>query len=223
MKKTGNPTTRPPTTREERIQTRSAKRRAKQKEELRSAILSAAKDLFLAHGYEGFSLRQVAEEVGYSPTTIYLYFADKDELLLYVCLEGFQTFGAMLRTGYESSEKPKEKLIALSEQYFKFALENPVNYRVMFMQRTDIRSEKLPEGYKSPDESFGYLARTVQECVDAGYLQGDVRTYANYIWSGVHGIVSLALVEDPKYSREDARASFELYKTHLSNLLNRKA
>ena len=209
-------------TREERIQSRSAKRRAKQKEELRSAILAAAKNLFLTHGYEGFSLRQVAEEVGYSPTTIYLYFADKDELLLHVCLEGFQTFGVMLRAGYESSDDPRERLEALGEQYFKFGLENPVNYRLMFMQRTDMRMEELPEGYMAPDDSFGYLARTVQECIDAGYLYGDARTLANFIWSGIHGIVALALVDDPHYTRRDAEASFALYKEQMHRILNRE-
>lgn len=206
-------------TRGERIQSRSAKRRAKQKEELRSTILAAAKDLFLAHGYEGFSLRQVAEEVGYSPTTIYLYFSDKDELLLHVCLEGFQTFGVMLRAGYESSDDPRKRLEALGEQYFKFGLENPANYRLMFMQRTDIRMEELPEGYKSTEDSFGYLFRTVQECISVGYLQGDPQTLANFIWSGIHGIVALALVDDPKYTREDAEASFALYKANMHRVL----
>ncbi len=209
-------------TRDERIQSRSAKRRAKQKEELRCAILAAAKDLFLAHGYEGFSLRQVAEEVGYSPTTIYLYFSDKDELLLHVCLEGFQTFGAMLRTGYESSDDPRERLEALGEQYFKFGLENPANYRLMFMQRTDIRTEELPEGYESTEDSFGYLVRTVHECIGAGYLHGDPHTLANFIWSGIHGIVALALVDDPHYTRRDAEASFALYKEQMHRILNRE-
>ena len=207
-------------TRNERIQSRSAERRAKQKEELRSAILVAAKDLFLEHGYEGFSLRQVAEEVGYSPTTIYLYFADKDELLLHVSLEGFQTFGEMLRAGYESSNDPRERLGALGEQYFKFGLENPANYRLMFMQRTDIRMEELPEGYESIEDSFGYLARTVHECIGAGYLHGDAKTLANFIWSGIHGIVSLALVNDPYYTHEDAEASFALYKDNMHRVLN---
>ncbi len=211
---------RDPKTRDERIQSRSAKRRAKQKEELRSAILTAAKDLFLAHGYEGFSLRGVAEAVGYSPTTIYLYFADKDELLLHVCLEGFQTFGAMLRAGYKSSDDPREKLAALGEQYFKFGLENPANYRLMFMQRTDMRLEELPEGYEQPGDSFGYLATTVQECISAGYLHGDPQTLANFIWSGIHGIVSLALVDDPHYTRKDAEASFALYKAQMHRALN---
>ena len=209
-------------TRSERIQTRSAKRRTKQKEELRNAILSAAKDLFLEHGYEGFSLRQVAEEAGYSPTTIYLYFSDKDELLLHICLEGFQTFGRMLREGFESSDDPRERLEALGEQYFKFGLENPANYRLMFMQRTDMRTEELPEGYEPIDDSFGFLFRTVHECVGAGYLHGDPQTLANFIWSGIHGIVALALVDDPHFTRKDAEASFALYKEQLHRVLNRE-
>jgi AcrR family transcriptional regulator len=47
----------------------------------RQAILTAAGALFLEQGYERFSLRKVAERIGYSPTTIYPYFRDKDDLL----------------------------------------------------------------------------------------------------------------------------------------------
>src|SRR5947208_303540 len=56
-------------------------RQAQEKQELRQAILTAAGTLFLEQGYEHFSLRKVAERIGYSPTTIYLYFRDKDDVL----------------------------------------------------------------------------------------------------------------------------------------------
>jgi AcrR family transcriptional regulator len=51
--------------------------------------VDAAGALFLEQGYERFSLRKVAERIGYSPTTIYLYFRDKDDLLFTVVDEGF--------------------------------------------------------------------------------------------------------------------------------------
>ena len=60
----------------------SRDRREGEKHELRQRLLSAAGQEFLEHGYENFSLRRVAEVIGYSATTIYLYFENKDDLLL---------------------------------------------------------------------------------------------------------------------------------------------
>ena len=68
-------------TRGERIRTASRHRREQEKEELRQTILKAAGALFLEQGYDGFSMRHLAESIGYSPATLYLYFRDKDDLL----------------------------------------------------------------------------------------------------------------------------------------------
>ena len=62
-------------------------KRAKYKEEFRREILDAARELFLSEGYEKFSMRRLAEKIGYSTPTIYLYFKDKDDLLFAICEE----------------------------------------------------------------------------------------------------------------------------------------
>ena len=71
-------------TQAERLRQAIRHRRDQEKQELRQTILNAAGELFLEQGYERFSLRKVAERIGYSPTTIYLYFRDKDDLLFTV-------------------------------------------------------------------------------------------------------------------------------------------
>src|SRR5260221_9833654 len=77
-------------------------RQEREKQELRQAILAAAGELFLEQGYERFSMRKVAERIGYSPTTIYLYFRDKDDLLFTVIDDGFVRFGQQLALAAES-------------------------------------------------------------------------------------------------------------------------
>src|SRR5205807_9948129 len=83
-------------TQAERLRQAIRHRQAHEKQELRQAILTAAGELFLEQGYERFSLRKVAERIGYSPTTIYLYFHNKDDLLFTVVDEGFVRFGQQL-------------------------------------------------------------------------------------------------------------------------------
>src|SRR5262249_1042122 len=60
-------------------------RRARQRTLLRQEILDAARDILVRDGYEGLSMRKVADKIDYSPTAIYLHFADRDELVFQVC------------------------------------------------------------------------------------------------------------------------------------------
>ena len=199
-----------PTTRDERIRRRSAQRRSERRAELRRAILDAATELFLEQGYERFSLRQVAEAIGYSPTTIYLYFDDKDDLLFTVAMDGFKRFGEMLQEAYDAASEPLARLSAIGDAYVEFGLANPVHYRLMFMQRGEFLQREPPEGYESVIDSFAILRKTVEECLEAGVIaDGDPMAYSAMIWARVHGIVALAIAT-PYFDAKQARAIHEL-------------
>lgn len=207
-------------TRAERTKLASAKRREAKKEETRRAILDAATNMFLASGHDNFSLRQVAETIGYSPTTIYLYFKDKDELLFQAAVDGFAKFGRALQDAYDSSTEPWQRLLAEGAAYVTFGLENPVHYRLMFMGRGELLDKELPqEDCDSVSDSFQILVKTVEECLAAGIMKpGDSRVYATLIWAGVHGIVSLSLAT-PNVSKQDAYDLLDLYKEVSMNAL----
>src|SRR6266852_4075164 len=180
-------------TQAERLRKAIRHRQDQEKQELRQAILTAAGELFLEQGYERFSLRKVAERIGYSPTTIYLYFRDKDDLLFTVVDEGFVRFGHQLAAA-ASQEDPWERLIALGQAYVAFALQNPVYYQLMFLQRTDFLTQKQVGESQPRIASFRVLQQTVQQAIDAGVLRpGDVESYSDVFWALVHGMVSLAI------------------------------
>jgi len=198
-------------TRKQKLSQNSLERREKGKLELRQTILEAAVKLFEEQGgFENFSLRQVAEAVGYSPTTIYLYFRDKDELLFYVAMEGFREFSERLEAGYQSTSDPLERIRTTGRAYLSFALAFPVHYRLMFMQRGDFLERTPPEGYGVVIDGFEVLNRAVSEAMQAGAIAvGDVQAISSYLWSGVHGIASLHIAT-PYFSPEVARGMFEM-------------
>ena len=66
-----------------------ADRKEREKEEMKARILEAAKKLFLENGFEKTSIRNIAEEIEYSPGTIYLYFKDKNDLLFALHQQAF--------------------------------------------------------------------------------------------------------------------------------------
>ena len=102
------------------------------KEELRGKILEAARELFVAEGYRGTSVRKIADKIGYSVPTIYFYFKDKADLLDVLCEETF----AELESGLQQfmlAESDAEKALRDCLRFFaKFALQNPNQYVVTF-------------------------------------------------------------------------------------------
>jgi AcrR family transcriptional regulator len=56
-----------------------ADRKERERVELRSKNLGAAKELFLDRGFKKTSIRNIAELIEHSPGIIYLYFKDKNE------------------------------------------------------------------------------------------------------------------------------------------------
>jgi AcrR family transcriptional regulator len=181
-------------TRSERIRKASRHRREHEKEELRQMILKVAGELFLEQGYDRFSMRQLAERIGYSVATPYLYFRDKDDLLFTVVDEGFARFKRQLEEAAVSSDDPWERIFALGQAYVRFGLQNPVYYQLMFMWRSDFLMQS-PTGEHSPRlETFRMLQDAVQYAMDAGVMQaGDVESYGDLLWATMHGIVALAI------------------------------
>ncbi|HEX8463050.1 MAG TPA: TetR/AcrR family transcriptional regulator, partial [Abditibacterium sp.] len=178
------------------------------KRELRERILSAASDEFTQHGPEGFSLRRVAERIGYSPTTIYLYFQNKEDLLLSTVEDGFRQFDEAIETAAHEKSAPTAQLEALGRAYIEFGLQNPSLYRLMFLQPGDsfsmprlLGSGSSPADLEAPRQPLQHrvvaqelLVAAVEAGIADGTLrQGDPILLADALWAGVHGLVSLAL------------------------------
>src|SRR5262245_620413 len=110
----------------------TAERRDRERQEMQTLILDAARELFATEGYEAVTMRKIAEKIEYSPTAIYFHFKDKLALLRELCDRDFAAFAAVLqRTA--GVQDPVERLRRLGYAYVDFALEHPNHYRFLFM------------------------------------------------------------------------------------------
>jgi AcrR family transcriptional regulator len=170
----------------------STERREREREEVRRKILDAARDLFVAEGYDRVTMRRIAEAIEYSPTAIYLHFEDKDDLVLALCREDFgRLLAAMERQA--PPQDPVEWLRQLGRAYAGFALENPNHYRFMFLSPR--KPEHQPEPTDPGHQSYEVLRSAVARAVLTGAFVpgGDVDTIAQVMWSSVHGAVALLI------------------------------
>src|SRR3954464_6702698 len=110
----------------------TVERREREKQELRTKILDAARELFVAEGYEAVTMRAIADKIEYSATAIYKHFADKDALVGELCRHDFRGFAAHFAKA-ASVRDPIERLRAAGRAYFDFAKKYPQHYRFMFM------------------------------------------------------------------------------------------
>ncbi|MDG1234179.1 MAG: TetR/AcrR family transcriptional regulator [Pseudomonadales bacterium] len=76
------------------------------------AVLNAARQLFVAHGYEYTSMSQIARAAGLTKGAIYFYFKDKAQLLDRLLDESERTsFNPIIDTVTESPASPTERLV----------------------------------------------------------------------------------------------------------------
>src|SRR5258708_403115 len=99
----------------------------------RDEILQAAKELFLEAGYDATTIRRIADRVGVSAPALYLYFHDKDAIMLALC---DQTFGRLLELIADIEKTvgdPLDRMCAFGRAYARFGIEHPDEYRLVFM------------------------------------------------------------------------------------------
>ncbi len=202
----------PNLTRSKKIKIASSERIENKKLELKQLILETASQLFLEKGYEKFSLRQVAERIGYSATTIYLYFKDKDDLLFSIVLEGFEIFYKMMKDASDSMNNTLDKLHEVGRAYINFGLSYPLYYQMMFMQRTDFLMKSKPGEDEPMITSFKILSNLVQKAIDEKllkYSENCHQIYTSLLWANTHGTISLHIVMPDVYTRKNVDMMLE--------------
>lgn len=169
-------------------------RKRKHKEDLKQLILDAAKKLFMKDGYEATSIRKIAAEIEFSPTTIYLYYKDKSEISHALHQEGFKLLGQQLSV-LGVIEDPFERLKGMGRVYIRFALEHGDFYELMFIMRDPIANLNCADDHwEEGQQAFRQLMTGILACQEAGYFRAfDPEAFSLLVWSTMHGLCSLQL------------------------------
>lgn len=172
----------------------TAKRREKEREELKRLILDAAKELFVENGLEHTTMRNIADKIDYSVGTVYLYFEDKDSILFEINNSGFSLLKQYMIEAMSITEDPYQQLGNIARAYVKFALENRSLYDLMFIMTAPIDYICKHHGgeWGEGQNTFDFLQMLIQRCLDnKSILEGDSKTLSVLFWSIAHGMSSL--------------------------------
>jgi len=167
-------------------------------QQLRTLIIDAARHLFIAHGVEAVTMREVAKRIGYSATSIYLHFADKESLIRAVCDADMLKLAQALHE-IMAIPDPLDRLLALGMGYAKFALSHPNHYRLLFMTpRPGCCPNRSGLQQNNPEQdAYFQLKSVVNDAYQAGIFKPehkDVELVAQTIWAGMHGVCALEII-----------------------------
>lgn len=175
-------------------------RREREKSETRDKILDAARELFVTEGYEGVSMRRVAEKIEYSPTAIYVHFADKNELFRELCHRDYARLAEVFQSSVMSTD-PLERLRQIGCIYMDFGLRYPNHYKFMFMTphpEHEFDDEDREMQGNPEKDAYAFLKSAVLQAIEAGCFREelhDAEAVSQMLWAGVHGVISLQIAK----------------------------
>jgi AcrR family transcriptional regulator len=171
----------------------------------RAEILAAAERIFVEYGYEGATIRKIADEVGVSSTALYMHFRDKSEILLEICQAAFEQLLAIHVEIKARADAPQVKVRHMLEAYMAFGLAHPNAYRLVFLTRPQEASDGAQTvAQKLGKRVYESFIETVAEWSASGKLKAETHVAAQTLWGGTHGIVALIITKpyfpwaDPK-------------------------
>jgi AcrR family transcriptional regulator len=158
--------------------------------DFRAELCRVATERFARFGYEGVTMRQLAEALGCSPKTPYRYFKDKADILATVRAEAFARFADTLEAAAADGEGPLDKARRVGDAYLRFADEHPHAYRIMFEIDQPI-GDQHPDLLRESKRARTFVTQQAEDMVKAGLIDADPLLFGWSMWAATHGLVML--------------------------------
>lgn len=172
---------------------------------LKEKILQSSRNRFISEGYRNLSLRKIAADIGVSATSIYLHFESKDHLIHTLMEQSIEKLKRALSEEAKHVRDPVKRLEVLARTYVNFALQNPQEYQIIYLDDTEEMSRYPKEKFRQARKGYEVLTETIEEGVAAGLMEEEHPRLAAYIfWAQLHGILSVVLSKrlDNRIDRE---------------------
>jgi AcrR family transcriptional regulator len=194
----------------------SEQRREREKDEVRTRILDAARELFALEGVASVTMRRIADRLEYTPGALYRHFPDKAALLQALVVTDYTAFSDAFAALGRISD-PLERIRRAGKAYVAFGLAHPHHYQLLFMSLPPDEAagptvDPASEGDPRTD-AYAFMQRAVGEAAALGELRpglNDLEAVTRVLWAGVHGVVSLAITRPESWTPRSIRSLADL-------------
>lgn len=162
-------------------------RRERERAHREQLIVTTARELAEAEGWDAVTTRRLADLIEYSQPVLYSHFKGKDAIMAAVAVEGFAEIAAQLRAAQSQAATARAALTAVVSAYADFAEHRPALYDAMFVQAVDLPFAQ-PETPPALLEAFAAIRSALRPFTG----DDDLDVHTEVLWAGLHGLVTLA-------------------------------
>jgi AcrR family transcriptional regulator len=162
----------------------------------RAELLAAAEKIFTVSGYEGATIRKIADEVGVSSTALYMYFQDKSQIMLEICVHALEQLYIQLEAITVERTDPLGRVRGLLEVMLRFGFEQPTAYQLLYCVAPKDINERRNEVIAPLSRScFMRTQQSVEAAMAAGQLRQDMapRALTEALIASCHGLIGMRL------------------------------
>jgi AcrR family transcriptional regulator len=162
-------------------------RRARERAARRRLIITTARRVAEAEGWDAVTTRRLSTEVEYSQPVLYKHFAGMEGVADAVAVDGFDELADAIRSARSDTDTARDNLARIAHAYVDFARTNPAVYDAMFARATTLRfaAEDTPPQLTA---AFAELRQAVVLVAD----EQDADALTEVFWAALHGLVTLS-------------------------------
>lgn len=187
----------------------------------RALVLDAARKVFFEHGLEGTSMREIAQQAGYTPGAIYSYFASKEEVYGALLGESLERLNERVTATASGSKRgAAETARAAAEAFFDFYRENPRDLDLGFYLFQGMQPRGLtPALNESLNKRLRDALQPIQEALESmGLSAKDALAEVTALFAYAVGLLMLSHTGRIRMFKQESRG---LYSVYLARLLIR--
>lgn len=164
-------------------------------------IIDAAVIVIAENGYHQAQVSKIAKQAGVADGTIYLYFKNKEDILISLFQEKMGSFIEKIRKGITGKETAAEKLLVMVESHFNILSED---HNMAVVTQLELRQSNKELRLKINDVLKGYF-QLVDEILHFGMETGefdpnlDIRVSRQMIFGTVDEIVTTWVMNEEKF------------------------
>jgi AcrR family transcriptional regulator len=161
-------------------------RRERERAARRELIITTARNLAEAEGWDAVTTRRLSTEIEYSQPVLYKHFTGMEQIADAIAIDGFGELADVIRAAHSDADAASEALTRIAHAYLDFARDNPAVYDAMFTRATALRfaSQDTPPQLTA---AFAELRQAVSLVAD----EQDADALTEVFFAALHGLVAL--------------------------------
>ena len=162
-------------------------RRERERAARRQLIITTARTLAEAEGWDAVTTRRLSTEIEYSQPVLYKHFAGMEQIADAVAIDGFGELAEALGAARSDADSADAALTRVAHAYLDFARDNPAVYDAMFSRATTLHfaAQDIPPQLTA---AFAELREAVGLLTD----EEDADTLTEVFWAALHGLATLS-------------------------------